>query len=243
MNMRDLPAIPELCAAGSLPHMPALARPSNGRRARLLAEAAVVFLAAPFAMAYAIHAFRVSLLLLLPPVLITLIIYLFSDRAFSIRRELARGFPLRELASIAAVFVIVGGAVSAWVWFERPAEFLAFPRYRPELWMTVMVLYPLLSALPQELVYRTFFFHRYGPLFGNRRALAVTINGALFGFAHVIIGNGVSIALSGALGLLLAYRYTRTQSVWAVWIEHTLYGWLVFTVGLGRYFFTGVSIF
>jgi hypothetical protein len=243
MRMQDVPALPELAAAGSLPRMPALARPSNGRRVRLFAELALLFIAAPLAIATAIQAFQVSLFLMLVPVLAGFALYLACDRTFSLARELACGFRLRELASIAALFLVVGAAVSAWVWLNRPAEFLAFPTYRPALWAAVMILYPLLSALPQELLYRTFFFHRYGPLFGNRRFLAVAANGALFGFAHVIIGNGLSVALSGALGLLLAYRYSGTRSVWAAWIEHTLYGWLVFTVGLGRYFFTGVSMF
>jgi membrane protease YdiL (CAAX protease family) len=242
MRMQDIPALPDLAAAGSLPRMPELARPSNGRRLRLAVELMLLFVVLPLAIAGAIPAFRVSLLLLLPPVLIAVIAYLLWDRTFSLVRELAIGFRWRELLAIVATFLVVGGAVSAWVWLERPGEFLAFPTYRPELWMAVIVLYPLLSALPQELFYRTFFFHRYGPLF-SQRWIAIVANGALFGFAHVVIGNGVSIALSAALGLLLAYRYTRTSSVWAAWVEHTLYGWLVFTVGLGRYFFTGVSMF
>jgi membrane protease YdiL (CAAX protease family) len=243
MRTQDIPTLPELGAAGSLPRMPALARPSNGRRARLFAELAFVFIAAPLAMAGAIQWFRVSLFLMLVPVLIGFVLYLLCDRTFSLARELARGFRLRELGSIAAMFLVVGGTVTVWVWVNRPAEFLSFPIYRPELWVMVMILYPLLSALPQELVYRTFFFHRYGPLFGAGRWLAIAANGVLFGLAHIVIGNGVAIILSGALGLLLAYRYTRTRSVWAAWIEHTLYGWLVFTVGLGRYFFTGIAMF
>jgi membrane protease YdiL (CAAX protease family) len=243
MRMQDVPVLPELAAAGSLPRAPALARPSNGRRVRLVAELGLVFIAAPIAVSYAIQGLRVALFLMLAAVLAGFLLYLFYDRSFSLARELSRGFRLRELVSIAAVFLVVGGIVTAWVWLNRPVEFLAFPSYRPELWAAVMILYPLLSALPQELVYRTFFFHRYGPLFRSRRWIAVALNGALFGFAHVIIGNGVAITLSGALGLLLAYRYSRTRSVWAVWIEHTLYGWLAFTVGLGRYFFTGVSMF
>ena len=243
MDMRNAPALPHLSAAGSLPQMPAFARPSNGRRARLTMELAILFVAAPLAMASAIETFRVSLLLLLPPVLIGVILYLLYDRTFSLARELSRGFRIRDLLSILATFLIAGGGVAAWVWLNRPEEFRSFPTYRPQLWTWVMILYPLLSALPQELVYRTFFFHRYGALFGDWRWVAVAANGALFGFAHVIIGNGLSIVLSGLLGLLLAYRYTETRSVWATWIEHTLYGWLVFTVGLGRYFFTGVSMF
>ena len=241
--MRNAPALPHLSAAGSLPRMPAFARLSNGRRARLSVELAVLFVAAPLAMASAIETFRVSLLLLLPPVLVGVILYLLYDRTFSLASEFSCGFHIRDLLLILVTFLIAGGGVTAWIWFNRPEEFLSFPTYRPQLWTWVMILYPLLSALPQELVYRTFFFHRYGALFGDWRWTAVAANGALFGFAHVIIGNGVSIVLSGLLGLLLAYRYTETRSVWAAWIEHTLYGWLVFTVGLGRYFFTGVSMF
>ena len=39
-----------------------------------------------------------------------------------------------------------------------------------------------------------------------------------------------------------ALRYALTRSFWAVYLEHTLWGALVFTVGLGRFFFTGVGI-
>ena len=44
-----------------------------------------------------------------------------------------------------------------------------------------------------------------------------------------------------AIPLSMAYRYERTRSLWAVCLEHTLYGWLVFTAGLGRFFFTGIA--
>ena len=44
-----------------------------------------------------------------------------------------------------------------------PSELFAFPRSRPLLWLAVMGLYPILSALPQELLYRAFLFARYPP--------------------------------------------------------------------------------
>jgi hypothetical protein len=50
-----------------------------------------------------------------------------------------------------------------------------------------------------------------------------------------------AVLATTAGGLLLAVRYAMTRSYWAVFIEHTIWGWLVFTIGLGRYFFTGVS--
>ena len=39
--------------------------------------------------------------------------------------------------------------------------FFSLIKESPILWATVIVLYPLLSVYPQELVYRAFFFHRY----------------------------------------------------------------------------------
>ncbi|HXZ68156.1 MAG TPA: CPBP family intramembrane glutamic endopeptidase [Alphaproteobacteria bacterium] len=106
-------------------------------------------------------------------------------------------------------------------------------------WAIIMVFYPLVSAFPQELIYRTLFFHRFGALFGNARALAAAVNGILFGFAHIMFGSWISVVLSGSLGFVIAWRYSRARSFWGAWFEHALYGDLVFTVGLGRYFFTG----
>jgi uncharacterized protein len=242
--MRDVATetVPELAAAGSLPRAPAIAHPPVPRRIRLLIELALVFAGAPLGMAYAIQKLHVPLFVVLQPVLAIFIVYLLWDPTFRVRRELSRGFPWSELVAILAVFLVVGGATAALVQQQLPADFLSFPKYRIRLWTMIMVFYPLLSVVPQELVYRTFFFHRYGPLFGNHRWLAVAANGLLFGFAHIIFGNLLSMVLSTGLGLLLAYRYTETRSFWAVWLEHTLYGQLVFTVGLGRYFFTGVSV-
>lgn len=226
-----------LAATGSL--VPATG--SAPGRAWLMVEASLLFVGVPLAMDYVIHTYRVSLILMLQPILIGLILFLLWDRTFSLKRELARGFPLSELKWIAGLLAVTGLAATAWIYLSQN-QFLTMPATRPRLWLIILVFYPLLSAFPQELVYRTFFFHRYGHLFGGRRWLAIGVNGALFGFAHVMFGSVISVVLSGALGLLLAYRYTQTRSIWAVWVEHSLYGQMVFTVGLGHYFFTGVSV-
>ena len=139
------------------------------------------------------------------------------------------------------MFAGLGAAIAAATWAVFPERFLAFPLYRTELWLLILLLYPLFSVIPQELVYRTFFFHRYGPLFGNVRWAAILINGALFGFAHIIFNNPIAVIGCMVVGTIIAYRYWMTRSFWAAWFEHALYGWLVFTVGLGHFFFTGVS--
>ena len=119
-----------------------------------------------------------------------------------------------------------------------PERFLRFPLEHFPLWLAVMILYPPLSIVPQELFFRSFYFARYGNLFGEKR-LGVLINGLLFGFAHIILNNWIAPTLVALGGLILAHSYQQHRSLkWAV-IEHTLYGCWIFTVGIGWYFFTG----
>lgn len=231
-------AAPILRAAGSLPRPSALVHPSSGRRVRLFAELALLFAGVPLALTYAIKFDDMSLVLLALPVGVGL--YLAHDRTFAFGRELNRRASRRDVAIILTLFALAGGAAAAWVWLARPADFLSLPRSDPWGWVAVMLLYPPLSAWPQELIFRTFFFHRYGMLFRGNRLTAIAVNGALFGFAHIIFESAISIMLSGALGVVLAYRYCHSRSLWTAWFEHVLYGLLVFTIGLGGYF--GLSL-
>lgn len=210
-------------------------------RGWLLVELALLFVGLPLALKHAVHIERMPLFMVLQPVLLAFVIFLLWDRWFLLRRELVKGFRLMDLLSILAIFIVGGGMVAAYMAQEMPDRFLAFPTQRYQTYERVMILYPLVSVLTQELVYRTFFFHRYGPLFGSWRWPMILANGALFGFAHIVFDNNVAIIGTGIIGTLLAYRYATTRSFWAVFIEHTLWGWLVFTVGLNKFFFTGIS--
>ncbi|WP_424955936.1 CPBP family intramembrane glutamic endopeptidase [Hyphomicrobium sp. 1Nfss2.1] len=227
-----------LCAGGTL-SLPDL---TAGARAWRFIEMALLYVVAPFAVDAAVHDWGIPVFIALIPVLALILIVLLIDRTFSLRRELTRGFSLGQLGSILLVFAIGGGIVATYVAEYLPFLFLEFPRNRPETYQRIMLLYPLMSVIAQELVYRTFFFHRYGLLFGRAWWLAIVLNGVLFGLGHIVIGTPLAIYGTAATGMLFAWRYAITRSFWAVFIEHTLWGWLVFTVGLGRYFFTGVGI-
>ncbi len=230
-----------LAAGGSLPWPAQTASPGLARRIWLIAEIGLFYVGAPVVMSWAIFALKIPLFLVLQPVLFGFIVYLLWDDTFHIRRELAVGFTGRTFAAIIIKFILLGGIIAYATQQLFPHLFLSFPKYRPTLWLMVMVIYPLASVVVQELVFRTFFFHRYGPLFGNAKWFAIACNGALFGFAHIIFGNPIAVFGSMVIGWLLAYRYWSSRSFWAVWFEHSLYGCLVFTVGLGHFFFTGVS--
>jgi CAAX protease family protein len=207
----------------------------------LAVEMALLFVAAPLAMHAAVHQARIPLFVALLPILGVVLAVLLADRTFSLKSELSRSFGWRTLLSILVVFAV--GALGIWAWLEdtHPDWLFEFPRNRPELWLTVMLAYPVVSVATQEIVYRTFFFHRYGVLFADRTGVAIALNGLLFGFAHIVIGQPFAVIATILGGCLFAARYVETRSFWAVVLEHTLWGAFVFTIGLGRYFFTGVS--
>ncbi|MCC7251007.1 CPBP family intramembrane metalloprotease [Hyphomicrobium sp.] len=217
-------------------------------------EMAILFGAAPIVMGWLVHGERIPLLseyippgtkipifVALLPVLFIAAFLLLIDPTFRLRNELQRGLGWRNALSILVLFVIIGGAATWWIKTYHPAWFLEFPTNRPKTYTHIMLAYPLFSVMAQELLYRSFFFHRYGPLFGTHLWLVVIVNGLLFGYAHIVMNSAFAIAATALGGLILAARYAVTRSFWAVFIEHTLWGWLIFTIGLGRYFVTGVS--
>jgi membrane protease YdiL (CAAX protease family) len=133
-----------------------------------------------------------------------------------------------------ATALLMGLAVA----FFKPDLLFALPRTRSGLWAAIMVLYPVLSVYPQELIYRAFLSHRYRVLFPGRW-WTIAASGASFGYAHIIFKNGLAVALTLAGGILFAWTYERSKSLAAAALEHSLYGGFIFTIGLGAYFYAG----
>ncbi len=227
-------------AGGTLPRSIALANPSEARRLQLWVELGLLFVALPLLMRIAVFDYRVPLFYALPPVLAGFLAFLYFDPGFSLKKEFGRGFSVSTLISILTTFLVGSIVVAGLVAIAMPDRLFALASERPGLWLKIMTLYPLTSVLPQEFAYRVFFFHRYGPLFRTRWSL-IPANALAFGFGHVLFRNWIAVGGTFIIGLLLAWRYERTRSFWAVYFEHVLWGWLVFTIGLGVYFFTGVK--
>lgn len=115
---------------------------------------------------------------------------------------------------------------------------MSMPVQRFSVWLAVMGLYPVLSVIPQEIFFRSFYFSRYGNLIG-KKTRAVLMNGVLFGFSHIVLNNWIAPVLCVIGGIIFAQSYQQHHSLkWAV-IEHSLYGCWIFTVGIGWYFITG----
>ena len=213
------------------------------RRGWLTLEMIAVYVLTPIAVYSLLYQFRVPLFTLLPPVFAAFILLLMLDRSFSWRETLKRGIRLRDLASIVSIFAVAGPAIALFAYHDRPESFLRFPRHAFDTWVIVMILYPLISVTTQEVMYRVFFFHRYRVLFAGDPQGAIVLNAVLFSFSHIVFQNVTTLIISLLGGLLFAWRYHSSRSYWALVLEHALYGNLIFTVGLGRYFYTGVSNF
>jgi len=119
-----------------------------------------------------------------------------------------------------------------------PEKLLLFPAEEPLRWIAVLLFYPIIMVYPQELFFRLFFVERYGAALGSKKWV-VLINGFLFGWVHILYGNWIAVAFSTVGGFLFMDTFLRTRSMKLVWLEHALYGNLIFTVGLGEYFYSG----
>ncbi|MEM6677342.1 MAG: CPBP family intramembrane glutamic endopeptidase [Pseudomonadota bacterium] len=205
------------------------------RRRRLAIEATLLFVGVPLVMLLTAGSFPLFPIL---GILTALAIILLAQTPDWSSRELLQG-DLRPwlgfaAAYIVATLVITGGLV---LWLV-PDAFLGFPTRAPERWLLVMMLYPIVSVLPQELIFRPLFFRRYGGLFPSLNA-AILANGLVFGIGHLFYQNPVAIGMTTFSGLIIGWAYARSGSFLLACILHAAGGMLVFTMGLGRFFYHG----
>lgn len=197
-------------------------------------ELLVIFLGLPL-LAYP---FRDSKQFWLIPLMLVLAIYCYGmitrDTSFKrfrlwnaaqVQPWLARRLPVFVIGAL--LCVLAYSLHSNVRWFALPRESL-------QAWLLLLVLYPLLSVWPQELIFRTFFFHRYKKLIPRKKHRLV-LSALLFGFAHIIYANAMAIGLALIGGFLFAYTYAKTRSTLACVAEHSLWGLWLFTLGLGHY--------
>lgn len=208
----------------------------TGRNTWLWVEWGALFWVLPILMWLGGRGFPKFLPLVLGTVFITS--YLVRSSRFDNRRFFAFENGRAFVRGMLWKFPMVGLMLLALTWIIAPQQLFFFPRQRPLIWLMVMILYPVFSAFPQEIIYRAFFCQRYRALFPSPRLLLV-MNAVCFAFVHVAYGNMVAPLLTLPAGFMFARTYTRHRSVLLAAVEHGLYGALVFTMGLGSYFFHG----
>lgn len=152
-------------------------------------------------------------------------------------RSLVRGWT-RVHWGFALAFTIGVGLVGwAIMSTNHPAFVRPLTPERLRFLSVIWLLYPILSALPQELIFRVLFFHRFGSLFPDPR-VAVLVNAAVFAFAHLMYWSVVVSIMTFVGGVIFALAYLWRGLPFA-WLLHGLAGNMLFTTGMGYYFWTG----
>ncbi|WBU55905.1 CPBP family intramembrane glutamic endopeptidase [Paracoccus sediminicola] len=212
-------------------------RPGEGGRLWLTVEFAALFIAIPVAIA-----------LFLPPSELFEALFLFSLAGLALLwftggfdwRALLRGwgrFDWRLFLGFAAITFTASVAV---MYITRPEALFSFLRSNPKFLLVIWLFYPLLSALPQELIFRVLFFHRYGRIF-NGPQQAVLANAAIFSLAHLMYWSWIVAVFTFFGGMAFAVGYLKRGFPW-VWALHAIAGNILFAVGMGVYFYSGNAV-
>jgi membrane protease YdiL (CAAX protease family) len=120
----------------------------------------------------------------------------------------------------------------------NPSGFLWLPRKRPWFWLVFLLLYPPLSVLPQSLLWRVFFVHRYAALLGDPHTLVI-VGAAAFALGHLAFWNLPAMVMTGLGGALFLGTYLDTRSLLMSAAEHSAYGFVALTAGLGKFLYRG----
>ncbi|KTF14326.1 CPBP family intramembrane glutamic endopeptidase [Pseudoalteromonas sp. 10-33] len=117
-------------------------------------------------------------------------------------------------------------------------NWFSLPRNSFNDWLLLLLLYPVLSVIPQELIFRTYFFHRYKHIMPNK-SVRIIVSATVFALAHIVYANLIAVGLAFLGGLLFSYTYAQSRSTFVCVIEHSLWGIWMFTLGVGSYLDSG----
>ena len=207
--------------------------------ARLAAEFATLYGVAPIVVAVALPPE------LLVPALLSLtlvgLLLLWTTPGFE-RRDLTHGrhrIAWARVAALAAVTAAVGLGLVLWL---RPDALFEPGRSEPLLLAAIVLLYPPLSALPQEIVFRPLFFLRYGRLLPRGATSQILLNAAAFSLAHLVYWSWVVAMLTFAGGLVFAHAYRVRRSFPEAVALHAAAGCVLFALGLGAWLYVGNAV-
>ena len=142
---------------------------------------------------------------------------------------------VKSVCSVALGTVLVS---ALFAWILLPERLFALLQSAPLFMLILAILYPILSAFPQEIIFRTLFFERFQKLISSRYIMI--INAAVFAFAHIAYGHPIVFALTFVGGLIFAKAY-RNEGFWLAVAMHSVAGNMIFASGLGWYFCAGCA--
>lgn len=161
------------------------------------------------------------------------LILLLRDSRFdnSILVRLDRAYIKKSVARVIVITVLM-----IWfTWWIFPDLFFKYPTENFKDYVITFFLYPVASVLPQEIIYRVYYFHRYRKLVPEKYLLMLS-NAIIFGLTHFIYGNWVAPIATFLVSWIFIFNYLQTKSLLNVSLEHYFYGLVMFTIGFGYFF-------
>jgi membrane protease YdiL (CAAX protease family) len=204
-----------------------------GRTVLRVAEFALLFFGIPLWIYLDEDFIHPSMIILPCLVFIFVILRRTSDFQWKelVRWNISRQVLVRNLM----IILLCGALMLGYVWLFDREHLFDLPRANPWIYLAMCFFYPVFSAYGQEVIYRTFLFRRYGELF-RKSWFTILASGVTFSFLHIVYYDPVSIIFTLVGGIYLARIYRQTRSVLFAAVLHGLMGIILFSVGLGRYF-------
>ena len=122
-----------------------------------------------------------------------------------------------------------------YTFFVDKSLFFIFPKESPKVWLLVIILYPFFSVIPQEFIYRVFFFQRYKNILSKNLFIKYFINSLFFSYAHIVFQNYHAVIITALVSPIFCYSYEKKSFLTCI-LVHSIGGLVIFTYGLGKFF-------
>lgn len=209
---------------------------SHLRRTKLWVEFIVLFVAGPIVAAVFLPPTAIFAMLFALTALGIVLLVLTRDFQWS---ELWEGWRFID-PILVGVFCVATASTAYFVArITAPEALFSLVLTQPLLMLAIIALYPLVSALPQELVYRPLFFRRYGRILPDNMPVQIVLNAGLFSLAHLMYWSPTVLAMTFIGGLIFAFAYETRGNFPEALVLHSLSGIIVFAIGLGTIFYSG----
>ena len=132
----------------------------------------------------------------------------------------------RLMLGCSAAFAFIAFTITSLYW---PTRLFSAP---PEI-AVMLVVFPILTALPMELVYRALFFRRYGHLIRGENT-AILLGAAATSLGYAVLSYSIGGVIFGfALGGLLGWAYLRTGNFLVSIVLHWAAAAALYLIGPG----------
>lgn len=193
-------------------------------------ELIILFILIPITLAFPFFiALKISFVLLA----VVYCLWLSIKLKLVTKKELYQIQQHRYWKTIGLYFLLIALSTSFLVWKIMPENFFLVVKKSTLFWIGLVLFYSIFSVYPQEFLYRLFFFKRYQSITSNKN-LFLAINILVFPLAHLFFHSWLVIFITLIGGFLFSISYFKTKSLMVTFVEHSLYGSWLFTVGMGE---------